>query len=167
MLSLDMIKSHLLNMIPNIILLSKDIKENDSDDDFAMLNVSEFGQINLDKNELKEIDSKHYGFILSRILIHELFDHKTSVYSQIEINNCSVMSFKDEFWKIRFLSNDIDYLFKNINEVNYQEIDDIKGESGYYLEYYLGKIYDVHTCFIIDLIEDKTNLGILMDSKYE
>ena len=171
MLSLEQIKSHLNNMLPNVIILAKkeDDKNNDGDTNILTgnitLNLLNFKEIKVDKNELKENESKHYGFIISRILLHELFGHKKSSYSSKEVNDYSVISFKDEFGKLKFLSNEGDYLFKEIEEVKYDEIFKIKGESGYFLEYFLGKIHDIYTCFIIDDIEDETNLGVLLDSK--
>ena len=173
MLSLDQIKSHLYNMLPNVIILTKYLKEDEKNDDGGTniltgnitLNLLNFKEIKIDKNELKENASKHYGFIISRILLHELFGHKKSSYSRIEVNNYSIISFKDEFGKLKFLSNKADYLFKKIGEVKYEEIGKIDGESGYFLEYHLGKIHDIYTCFIIDDIEDETYLGVLLDSK--
>ena len=173
MLSLDQIKSHLYNMLPNVIILTKYLKEDEKNDDGGTniltgnitLNLLNFKEIKIGKNELKENASKHYGFIISRILLHELFGHKKSSYSLIEVNNYSIISFKDEFGKLKFLSNKADYLFKKIGEVKYEEIGKIDGESGYFLEYHLGKIHDIYTCFIIDDIEDETYLGVLLDSK--
>ena len=176
MLSLNMIKAHLKNMIPNIIILSKNIElnnENKTNNDGgtnyitgnSILNISNFKNINIDKNELEKNNSKHYGFIISRIFIHELFGHKKSSYSQNEVNNRSVISFKDEFGNLKYLSDNIDYVFKDKNNIDLEDISEIYGESGYFVEYYLGKIEENYTCFILDYIEDKTNLGVLLDAK--
>ena len=112
-------------MLPNVIILTKYLKEDEKNDDGGTniltgnitLNLLNFKEIKIDKNELKENASKHYGFIISRILLHELFGHKKSSYSRIEVNNYSIISFKDEFGKLKFLSNKADYLFKKIGEV--------------------------------------------------
>ena len=175
MLSLNNIKSHLKNMIPNILLLSKYTNTNNNENDEAntnlstgntILNISNFpSNIKLDKNTLDKDVSKHFGFIISRLLIHELFGHKKSSYTQLEMTNYSIMSFKDENGKIKFLSNNANYLFKYLEEVNYEDINEIEGESGYFIEYFLGTIDDEYTSFLIDEIKNKTNLGLLLDSK--
>ena len=175
MLSLNNIKSHLKNMIPNILLLSKYTNTNNNENDEAntnlptgntILNISNFpSNIKLDKNTLDKDVSKHFGFIISRLLIHELFGHKKSSYTQLEMTNYSIMSFKDENGKIKFLSNNANYLFKYLEEVNYEDIKEIEGESGYFIEYFLGTIDDEYTSFLIDEIKNKTNLGLLLDSK--
>ena len=41
----------------------------------------------------------------------------------------------------------------------------MEGESGYFIEYFLGTIDDEYTSFLIDEIKNKTNLGLLLDSK--
>ena len=173
MLSIDKIKSHLKNMIPNIIVFTKYIKETDNGrtigDNFItvnkILNNFNIGKIKVGKKELRENDSKYYGFIISRILLHNIFEDKNTSYGQILENNDSIISFKDEFGKLKFLSNDINYLFKDINEINFDEIEKIKGESGNFIDYYLGKINGEYTSFIIDNIANKINLGILLNPK--
>ena len=178
MLSLDKIKSHLTSMIPNVIILSNykgnsdmdSDNENDGGTNFMtgnlILNVSKFEKVEIDKKELDEKKSKHYGFIISRILIHELFSHKKSSYSQDEINDYSIISFKDENGNLKFLSDKIEFLYKDKDEIKFGDINKIKkGESGYFLEYYLGKIYDKYTSFILDDIEDETNLAVLLNTK--
>ena len=175
MISLDKIKSHLNTMIPNVIILLERIKKNNiyTDDESCtnfltgsiMLNISKFEKIKIDKNELNVNDSKHYGFLISKSLIHEIFGHKKSSFSQLDANNDSIMSFKDKCGNLKFLSDEEDYLFKNKDEIFFGDINQIKGESGYFLEYYMGKIEDKYTTFIIDEIKNKTRLGILLDTK--
>ena len=173
MISLDKIKSHLKNMIPNVIVLSKFMQEDNKNDDaqtniisgVTTLNTSELENKSIDKNELKESDSKHLGFIISRNLIHEFFGHKKSSYAEEGVNNYSIISFKDEFGEIKFLSNDINYLFKGKDEVNIGKVPLLEGESGYFIEYHLGKIYDEYITFIIDDIKKKAKLGVLLNSQ--
>ena len=170
MFSLDTIKEHMKNMIPNILILSKYINPNDD----ASTNFST-GNIILNSSKLKvdltkrcqdDIESKHYGFLISRILIHEIFGHKKSSYSHFDLNEISIISFKNESGQIQILSEDFNYAFKNIDEIVFSNIREIIGESGYFIEYHLGKINDFYTFDIIDLIEDKTNLSVLLDAKF-
>ena len=170
MFSLDTIKEHMKNMIPNILILSKYINPNDD----ASTNFST-GNIILNSSKLKVdltkrcqdgIESKHYGFLISRILIHEIFGHKKSSYSHFDLNEISIISFKNESGQIQILSEDFNYAFKNIDEIVFSNIREIIGESGYFIEYHLGKINDFYTFDIIDLIEDKTNLSVLLDAKF-
>ena len=91
MLSLEKTKEHLKNMIPNVILSSKYLSENldaisNPTNGNAIINISKFKNINIDKKELNENKSKHNAFILSKILIHELFGHKKSSYSKTGTN---------------------------------------------------------------------------------
>jgi hypothetical protein len=73
MLSLEKTKEHLKNMIPNVILSSKYLNENldaisNPTNGNAIINISKFKSINIDKKELNEKKLKHNAFILSKIL---------------------------------------------------------------------------------------------------
>ena len=41
----------------------------------------------------------------------------------------------------------------------------MEGESGYFIEYHLGKIYDEYITFVIDDIKKKAKLGVLLNSQ--
>ena len=120
------------------------------------------------ENNLDIYSSKHYAFILSKILIHEFFGHKKSCYSKSEINDNSIISFRDECGEIKLISShdkDGD-LFKNKNLIlSSEEIDTFDGDSGFLIEYFLGKIENYYTFQLIDNIEKRTNLSVLLDSK--
>ena len=171
MLSLDMIKYHLKNMIPNFIIWS----ENLSDDEDAItnplngniiLNINKFKNIKIDKNQCDEYLSQHYAFILSKILIHEFFGHKKSSFSKTGINFDSIISFRNELGELKLIDGNSKDKFINVDEIENgnNKASEMKGDSGYFIEYFLGSINGEYTIAIIDTIENKTNLCKLLNS---
>ena len=171
MLSLEELKMHLIDMIPNIILISEYINDDNSSitnplNGNVILNQSSLKNKNIQKKQLDEYTSKHDGFILSKNLIHEFFGHKKSSYSSNKINYDSIISFKNEDGDLKFISRDeynmyIDKgLITALENVNY-----FIGDSGYFIEYFLGKIEDYNVLSLIDFIENKTNLSELLDTE--
>ena len=172
MLSLEMIKNHLKNLIPYVLILSKYISDDNARTNplngNIFLNINKFKDVNIYKKGLDKDKSKHYAFILTKILIHEIFGHKKSSFSKLDIDDNSVISFRKELGELKLISvDDTNHIiFKDIIEINqYKNADDIKGDSGYFLEYFLGSINDVYILSVIDTIEEKTNLSKLLDSK--
>ena len=54
----------------------------------------------------------------------------------------------------------------DINDViNEKDFDNFNGDSGYLIEYFFGKIGNNYTMTIIDILEHKMNLGLLLLSK--
>lgn len=174
MYSLNTLKSHLKDMIPNIILYSDYINMEEKKGNTnkysgnVMINSSNFIDINIIENNLDKHTSEHYAFILSKILIKELFGHKLCCYSKYEINDDSIISFRDEYGDIKFISSHDKYgdLFKNKNLIlSSEEIDSFKGDCGFLIDYFFGKIENCYTFQLIDSIEKRTNLSVLLDSK--
>lgn len=173
MLSLENIKNHLKDMIPNVILWSKYLSENldaisNPSNGNVIINISRFKNINIHKKELDENTTKHYALIISKILIHELFGHKKSSYSKSGTNFNSIISFKDEYGDLKFISkNDKNNnIFKDpLDLTNSDLIDDFTGDSGYFIEFFLGKINGIYTLSVIDTIENKTYLSVLLNAK--
>jgi len=172
MLSLDKIKDHLKNLIPEVVILSKYINNENAQTNplngNVFLNINQFEDINIDKNELEVFSSKHHAFIISKILIHELFGHKKSSFSKEGKNDNSIISFRNELGELKIIdSNDENNnIFKNTKEMfdeNKPKI--LKGDSGYFIEYFLGKINGEYTIAVIDTIQNETNLSKLLDSK--
>lgn len=57
-------------------------------------------------------------------------------------------------------------LFKNKNLIlSSEEIDSFKGDCGFLIDYFFGKIENCYTFQLIDSIEKRTNLSVLLDSK--
>ena len=114
-----------------------------------------------------EKERKQKAFIIFRVLFHELFAHKKSSLSKDYIgeNHLSANCFKDELDdKFKFLPDyNNDDIFKDIDELNIQDIDKSTGDSGYFLEYYFGKVKNEYIVDILDDYENKMNLGILLD----
>lgn len=172
MFSLDTIKNHLKNMIPDVILSSKYISDDNARTNplngNIILNSKKFENIKIDKKELDESKSKHYASIIAKILIHEIFGHKKSSFSKLGVNYDSVISFKDELGELKLIDSEDNNknIFKDINEIDgNKNIDLFTGDSGYFIEYFLGKINDEYTIAIIDTIEEDTNLSKLLDPK--
>ena len=168
MLSLDKIKDHLQNLIPDILIWSEYIKDNNAETNplngNVILNIKQFEKIKIDKNELDEIESKHYGFILSKILIHELFGHKKSSFSKLRKNTNSIISFRNENGELILINSNDNNLFKYISVIsNGEDPYSLKGDSGYFIEYFLGKINNEYTLAVIDTIEKYTNLSKLLN----
>jgi hypothetical protein len=172
MLSLDKIKEHLQNLIPEVLIWSKYIEDVNAKTDplngNVILNINQFKDINLDKNELEEYASKHHAFILSKILIHELFGHKKSSYSKEGKNHNSIISFRNEHGELNIIdsNDDKNNIFKDTKEIfDGKNPYSFKGDSGYFIEYFLGKINNEYTIAVIDTIQNDTNLSKLLDSK--
>ena len=171
MLSLEKTKEHLKNMIPNVILSSKYLNENldaisNPTNGNAIINISKFKSINIDKKELNEKKLKHNAFILSKILIHELFGHKKSSYSKTGTNFNSIISFKNEKGELKFISkNDKNNnIFKDPEDID-ENIEGFTGDSGYFIEFFLGDINGRYTFSVIDTIENKIDLSALLNAK--
>ena len=172
--TLEYIKIHLKNLIPNTIIISDKCKNENIDDygyvmqqiGLVTLNIKLLGNdIHIEKKNEKE--RKQKAFIIFRVLFHELFAHKKSSLSKDYIgeNHLSANCFKDELDdKFKFLPDyNNDDIFKDIDELNIQDIDKSTGDSGYFLEYYFGKVKNEYIVDILDDYENKMNLGILLD----
>ena len=166
MISINDIKNQLKNMVPNVIIYSEYIKNDNAKTNpisgNVILNIKQFEKINIDKNKLDEFTSKHYGFIISKILMHEFFGS----FSKIKKNQNSIISFIDENDGIKLInSDDINYdIYKDINAIlDGENPDNYVGDSGYFIEYFFGKINNRYTLPLIDDIEKKTKLSKLLD----
>jgi len=186
MYTLDTIRHHLKDMIPNFIIISDD-KEYEADEEteeeedaeantdvglgitkLLIKNLRKYGNIEYTKkNKEKRVNTK-YGFILSKIILHELFTHKKGSFSKIGLHFDSPWSFKDKEGEIRFVSqyftND---QFKNIDliQINDEFLKNIDGESGFFFEFFFGKIFNKYTVELMDrLIMEKEDLSALFDT---
>ncbi len=170
------IKAHLKNLIPNIIIISDKFKGKNIDDygyvmpqiGIVTLNTKLLGN-DIYKKGYNEKEKKHKAFIIFRVLYHELFAHKKSSLNKNWINENKKLSancFKDQIdGKFKFLPDEnTDDIYKDINELKITEINKSTGDSGYFLEYYFGKINNEYIVDILDEYENKIYLGILLDS---
>jgi len=171
MLSLEKTKEHLKNMIPNVILSSKYLSENleaisNPTNGNTIINISKFKDIKIDKKELNENQRKHNAFILSKTLIHELFGHKKSSYSKKGTNFNSIISFKNENGDLKFISqNDKNNnIFKDPENID-ENVENFKGDSGYFIEFFLGDINGKYTFSVIDTIQNEMDLSALLNAK--
>ena len=109
---------------------------------------------------------KHNAFILSKILIHELFSHKKSSYSKTGTNFNSIISFKNENGDLKFISkkDKNNNIIKDPEDID-ENIVGFKGDSGYFIEFFLGDINGRYTFSVIDTIENKMDLSALLNAK--
>ena len=172
MLSLEEIKTHLKNIIPNIIIFHPDLSE----DTFAItnplngniiLNEHHFKRKNILQNVNKDSISKE-TFIVSKIMMQEIFGHKKRSYSKLQANYVPISSFKTELGELIFISenNEDCDIFKESNKnIAIENIDSFKGDSGFLIKYFFGKIETEYICALIDSIENNTNLSKLLEPK--
>lgn len=175
MLSLNKIKEHLRNMIPNIIMWSKDLGTfnalTNPNNGTVCLNINLFQNIAIDKAIYDKNISKHYAFIISKILVHELFGHKKSSFSKSGNNFNSIISFRNELGELIYIDdnykeNSTIHLFSHLNEIPKGiSFYSLKGDSGYFIEYFFGKINNEYTIAVIDEIEKSSNLSKLLNAK--
>ena len=167
------IKNHLQNLIPNLIIFSDSIKEDDYSETIdgvglVALNSKKFNT-NYTECNANEIIRNHYTFILAKTLFHEIYGHIKSSYSKDANYFYSPVCFKDRFGKLRFLTNEnTNNLFvylDNFTEIELNSLvkNNCTGDSGYYLEFFFGTINNKTVLELIDNIEEKTNLGILLN----
>ena len=168
--SLEDIKAHLKELIPDIIVYTNNYPK----DDYSFI-MGHVGIVNLNLrilgNEcIQQIEDenirKHKGFILSKVLFHEIFGHKKNLYSSDSKGKTiySPSCFKDK-GILRFLpsENESD-LFKDVRLVDFKILRKSKGDSGYFLEFFFGKIDNEYTLDVIEEIEDETQLGVLLNA---
>jgi len=173
MYSLATIKNHLKNLIPNIIVKDENGGDEDAQTNYTVgiisLNInqiSNYGIKDIDKYN-KNNNNKHFGFVLSRILLHELYGHKKSSFSKNGLIKYSPTVFKDIDENIRYLSTIFgEEIYKSIDDINLKEKSEREkeGDSGFFLEYFFGKINCKYTTEIIDkLIKNRIDLSVLLD----
>ena len=173
--TLEVIKTHLRNLIPNVVLYSNNFKTDDYS--FVMpqigivkLNLKLIGD-DCDKKVIDEKIRNHKAFVLSKILFHEIYGQVKSSFSKDYKgkgkNILSPICFKDEKdGTIRFLPDENnENLFKDLKQVSSADLKASYGDSGYLLEYYFGEINGEYVLEIIDEIENVTNLGVLLNAK--
>ena len=100
---LGSIKEHLRGVIPNLILFSNIKDDNDSDINsytgLININIYQFKNIEINK-AIKNINKrKHFAFIITKCLIHEVFGHKKSLISKFSTKFLSPITFKKFNWK--------------------------------------------------------------------
>ena len=172
------IKKHLKNLIPNIIMYSNKFNEDEDDtydygciypkNGIVTLNTKKIGE-NCDKKEISQKIRKHKAFMISRVLFHKVLGHNKSSFSKdySNDNSLSAVCFKDNTdGKIRFLPEvNTENLFEEIHKIFDEEINESTGDSGYFIEYFFGKIDGEYIVDILDEYENKTNFGLLLNSQ--
>jgi hypothetical protein len=173
MFSIDLIRKHLNNLIPNIIIISKNMDNTYYCDAYEGIGLVTLNGNSFGDDIIKEIgdknDRNHKAFVLSKNIFHESFGHNKSCFSKDSNLYNSQKCFKDKNGQLRYLTKDnenplFEYI-KNIDNSSFEKLfnDKKSGDSGYFLEFFFGEIEEKNVKDIIDEIEEKTNLGILLD----
>ncbi len=147
MCSVNTIKKHLKDLIPKIIILDDDlgcIEATTSEyTGMIILNMCTFieKKINIQKDTKDKIKNEHYGFILSKIFFHETFGHKKTGLNKNNGIFLSAKCFKDKNNDLRLVYKQFgtDQFFTLNNGVYFYQ-DSKEGESGTFLEFFLGKL---------------------------
>lgn len=168
MLSLNEIKKHMKDLLPEVLVFSYYFNDEKAITNpftgMICLDGLIIDTIEIDKEDEDEYKSKHVGFLIAKYLFHEYLGHKKSSFSKSDINYRSSISFKDHDGNLLFLNEENDTnLFKEIKEImDKLSLQKRTGDSGYFLEYYLGKIDDSYTMKKLDMIENQCNLSSLL-----
>ena len=170
--SLDTLKHHLINIIPNIIIISNHFDDEDAETNyltgFTTINLKKYEKIFINKKNPSKYINEHNAFVLARIFLHEIYGHKKSALSEQQPFYSSALCFKDKTGQLKYVSNKFDYnQYGDLENViiNIKNLDELEGDSGYFLEYFFGKVYDEYITELIDKIQNKTSLGVLLNSK--
>lgn len=169
------LKSHLKNIIPDIIISIDDeeylLEEADTNklSGTVTLNLSSKLLLPFKNHELdKEIENKYNNTKLSLILFltlfHEILGHKKGGYSsKDEIILRSPNVFYDRKKKDIFKLVKKDSLFASNNEIKI--LRDCDEDSGYFLEFFIGECeYGFYTDLIENMIENDINLNFILNN---
>ena len=173
MYDIETIKNHLQNLIPNLVLFSDNIEEDDYSETrdgvcLVALNNKKFNK-EYQKSVTDEIKRNHLTFILAKTLFHEIYGHNKSSFSKYFNIFYSPVCFKDRIGKLRLLTKENTHnLFSYLDDFTNQEFELLftknnTGDSGYFLEFFFGVIKDKSVMDLLDDIEEKTDLGVLLN----
>ena len=172
MMNLNMIKEHLREIIPDILIFHKTKRTNNkvitypndgtivfnTEYVFKMYNVEYFQK--KPENEVEEITIKNNAMILFRYLFHEMMGHKKFMYKDYKDSDSPKKSITSDNQIITL----VDESYKNNDNPNYWKIltdTDIeclnRGDS---LEGFLGRYGNI---FLIHLFDKIKNVGFLLD----
>jgi hypothetical protein len=172
----DNLKSHLKNILPDIIIIIDDEETNHEQAitnkalGSVVLNLSSrllsfLKNIKLDKKIEVKDNNNNITLILFTEFFHELFGHKKGGYSQ-RTNELllSPRVFYDE--KKRKL---LTLVYRNSQFYSNDEIKILRDEtqdSGYFLEYFIGECeYGYYSELIEEMIIGQVNLNLILDNK--
>lgn len=168
-LNVSMIKEHLIDIIPEILYFYNKSKTNNiattylfngsiiinKADFFKNENIDKF--LKKPKNENDLLHYKDMAIKLFRILLHEMIGHKQFHYKKME-EETPKKCFDNKNNVITFVENNS----KSTDPNHYKILSDrfYKGDSGHYLESFLGRI---NNDFVIKIFDKTEGLGKLID----
>ena len=105
MFSIDLIRKHLYNLIPNIIIISKNMDNTYYCDTYEGIGLVTLNGNSFGDDIIKEIgdknDRNHKAFVLSKNIFHESFGHNKSCFSKDSNLYNSPKCFKDKNGQLR------------------------------------------------------------------
>ena len=171
----EILKSHLQNIIPDIIITIND-EEINSEEAITSKNVgsvvlnlaseilSPLKYYKIDKKIEDKVVKYNLGLILFITLFHEIFGHKKGGYSSKSDDICkSPNVFYDQKEK-RILK----LINRNCNILNDSDVpilrDERKEDAGHFLEYFIGKCeYGFYSEMIEEMLLKKVNLNFIFN----
>ena len=177
LISKDNLKSHLKNILPDVIIIIDDNEEKNNHEQSnpnkvigsIVLNLfsrilSFLKNVKLDK-KIKEKDNNNITLILLTEILHKLFGCQKDEYSQ-ETNKPLItpIVFYDKNKKKLLTLINRDSLFHFSEEIKI--LRDDAHDSGYLLEYYMGECeYGYYSELIEKMIIGQVNLNLILDNK--
>ena len=172
----NILKSHLINILPDILIVINDEEENE---DQAIANkalgstvinlasqfLSPLKNVEINK-ELKDQEfSDKITLILFIEFFHEILGHKKGGYSQKSNNILSSPNvFYDKQKKSILKLVDKDSLFVNEGEINI--LRNCEHDAGYFLEYFIGECeYGFYSELIEIMINANVNLNFILNNE--
>ena len=172
MINLKMLKDHLREIIPTILFFHKCKGTSNAaitypPDGSIIINTNLiFNKTDISlfekklKNEVELKKGKNIAIILFRYLLHEMMGHKKFMYKNYNISDSPkrAVTPNNELITLVNENNKVenDNFWKILTDYNTS-----RGDSGHYLEGFLGKYGDI---FIINLFDITPNLGFLLDN---
>ena len=172
----DILKSHLINILPEIVIT---INDEDEKDEQAIANkalgsvvinlaspfLSPLRKVEINKELSNQDFSNKIALILFIEFFHEIFGHKKGGYSQ-KSNTIlsSPNAFYDKQKRAILKLVDKNALFVRKNEVKI--LRDCEHDAGHFLEYFIGECeYGFYIELIEMMIEDNVNLNFILNNE--
>ena len=172
----DILKSHLINILPEIVIT---INDEDEKDEQAIANkalgsvvinlaspfLSPLRKVEINKELSNQDFSNKIALILFIEFFHEIFGHKKGGYSQ---KSNTILSSPNAFYdkQKRAILKLVD---KNALFVRKNEVKILRGcehDAGHFLEYFIGECeYGFYIELIEMMIEDNVNLNFILNNE--
>ena len=175
LISNEILKSHLENVLPDIIITITDIETKSKETvsnkvlSSVILNLeskylSQLKSVNINKKILDKNKNDRISLILFIIFFHEIFGHKKGAYSTKNNIFQSPRVFYDKKKKKILKLVNRNNLYLNDNEVPILREELQEQDSGHFLEYFIGECeYGFYSEMIDKLLMNDINLNFIFD----